>query len=985
MSDLNRTTNDVPQPTRNDDGARWDEQRYRALFELGPVAVYSCDAAGVIQEFNRRAVELWGCEPVVGDTDKRFCGSFKLFRPDGTYMPHDECPMAEVVAGTLSQAADAEVLIERPDGSRITVIVNIRPLKNQDGQVIGAINCFYDITSRKQTEDALRQSLEDLTRMQQVSTRLLQAGDFSLLLHDILDAAIEITGAQMGNIQLLEGDVLRITAQRGFDRPFLEFFASVHGEQAACGAALQRGERVIVDDVLNSPIFAGTSALDVMIAAGARAVQSTPLVSRSGRVLGMFSTHYRRAPQQPSGRVLRLLDILARQAADLIEHKQGEEALRTREADLELVINQTAFMLTRCTRDLRYQFVSRTYAEMIGRQPADVAGRAIVEIMGEKGFETIRPYIETVLKGTRVEFECDLRIKGIGIRSLRVVYTPDTDERGRVQGWIASILDISERKQVEEARALLAGIVESSDDAIISKSLNGIITSWNAGAERVFGYAAAEAIGQSIGIIIPAERQQEEVEIIQRLSQGEKIEHFETQRVAKDGRYVPISITVSPVRNRQGVVIGASKIARDITDRLRAEDERTRLLASEQAAREQAEEANRAKDEFLATASHELRTPLNAILGWATMLEQAGSLDGRASKGLQSITRNARTLAQLVDDLLDVSRLISGKMRLDVAPMDLGVVIDAAVETILPVASAKDISIVVAVDPAGRAMMGDATRLQQTVGNLLSNAVKFTAAGGRVEVRTRRDDGQLELTVTDSGIGIEAAFLPYVFDRFRQADASGTRAQSGLGLGLAIVRHLVELHGGSVRAESDGRDAGTRFVVRLPRRHVSLTAHDARSPADASATPAATDVPQFEGLRILVVDDDRESCEMMLEALRRHGASVQCALSATEAIATLQEFRPDLVLSDIAMPGRDGYAVLSEIRAVETMLGRRVPVAAVSAYAHEEDRQRAIAAGFDQYLAKPVDPAALASTVRALVAIGNRRVAEPHSSRPAKH
>ena len=320
-------------------------------------------------------------------------------------MPHEQCPMAEVVAGTLSEARDAEVLIERPDGSRITVIVNIRPLKNRGGDVIGAINCFYDITSRKQTEDALRQSLEDVTRMQQLSTRLLQAGDFSLLLHDILDAAIEITGAQMGNIQLLEGDVLRITAQRGFDRPFLEFFASVHGEQAACGTALQRGERVIVDDVLNSPIFVGTPALEVMVAAGARAVQSTPLVSRSGRVLGMFSTHYQHAPQQPSERALRLLDILARQAADLIEHKQGEEALRAREADLELVINQTPFMLTRCSRDLRYQFVSRTYAEMIGRQPADIAGKAIVEIMGEEGFETIRPYIETVLQGTRVEFE----------------------------------------------------------------------------------------------------------------------------------------------------------------------------------------------------------------------------------------------------------------------------------------------------------------------------------------------------------------------------------------------------------------------------------------------------------------------------------------------------------------------------------------------------------------------------------------------------
>ena len=304
------------------------------------------------------------------------------------------------------------------------------------------------------------------------------------------------------------------------------------------------------------------------------------------------------------------------------------------------------------------------------------------------------------------------------------------------------VLDIGERKQAEEARALLAGIVDSSDDAIISKTLDGTITSWNAGAERIFGYAAAEAIGQSIAIIIPPERRDEETEIVRRLSEGEKIEHFETRRVAKDGRHVPISLTVSPVRNRRGVVIGASKIARDISDRARADQERSRLLTSEQAARAEAEEANRGKDQFLATVSHELRTPLNAILGWAAMLEQTGPMDPRTSKGLQSISRNTRTLAQLVDDLLDVSRMISGKMRLDAVPMDLGDVVDAAVEAVLPAASAKDIGIHVVIDPAGRSMTGDPIRLQQAVWNLLSNAVKFTPQGGRVDVSARVHHGE---------------------------------------------------------------------------------------------------------------------------------------------------------------------------------------------------------------------------------------------------
>jgi PAS domain S-box-containing protein len=799
MPDSTGRNSDVIEPSRADDAVRWNKERYRTLFDLGPVAVYSCDASGVIQEFNHRAVELWGCEPVPGDTDKRFCGSFKLFRPDGSFMPHELCPMADVVTGSLSEARDAEVIIERPDGSRITVVVNIRPVKNERGDVIGAINCFYDITVRKQTE----------------------------------------------------------------------------------------------------------------------------------------------------------------------------EALRSKEAELELVTNQTPFMLTRCSRDLRYRFVSQTYAEMLGRQAADIAGKGIVEIIGQEAFETIRPYVETVLQGTRVEFECDMPYRGVGARSLRVVYIPDTDARGRVRGWIASILDVSERKQAEEVRSLLVSIVDSSDDAIISKNLNGIITSWNAGAERMFGYTAAEAMSQSIDIIIPPERRDEETEILRRLRMGHTIEHVETEGLTKDGRHLSIELTVSPVRNRQGVVIGASTIARDITDRVRADEERARLLASEQAARAQAEEANRGKDQFLATVSHELRTPLNAILGWAAMLEQTAAPDARTFKGLQSIHRNTRTLAQLVDDLLDVSRMISGKMRLDVISMDFGDVIDAAVEAVLPAASAKDINIHVVVDPAGRPMAGDPTRLQQAVWNLLSNAVKFTPEGGRVDVRTRVKNGEIELTVSDSGIGIDATFLPYVFDRFRQADPSSTRAQSGLGLGLAIVRHLVELHGGTVRAESDGRDAGTRFVMQLPRRHPTLTARDARRPLSAAAATAATDMPRLDGVRILIIDDDRESCEMMLEALRAYGAAVRCAMSASEGIEALPDFTPDLVLSDIAMPGRDGYAVLGEVRALEAMLGRRVPVAAVSAYAHADDRERAISAGFDEYFAKPVDPVALASAVAALAGVSN--------------
>jgi CheY-like chemotaxis protein len=301
--------------------------------------------------------------------------------------------------------------------------------------------------------------------------------------------------------------------------------------------------------------------------------------------------------------------------------------------------------------------------------------------------------------------------------------------------------------------------------------------------------------------------------------------------------------------------------------------------------------------------------------------------------------------------------------------VDLDDVIDAAVEAVLPAATAKDIDIRVERATAGLTMMGDATRLQQAVWNLLSNAVKFTPSGGRVDVHTSIEDGEIELSITDSGIGIEPAFLPYVFDRFRQADASTTRAYGGLGLGLAIVRHLVELHGGRVRAESDGTNTGTRFIINLPRKELLLSTTERRP----VPTETARDVGiRLDNLRVLLVDDDHTSCDVMSEALRGYGASVHAAMSVAEAVDCLAAFQPDLVLSDVAMPVQDGFALLRELRSREILLGRRVPIAAVTARARPEDREQALAAGFDEYLTKPVEPAALAGAVSALATMANQ-------------
>jgi PAS domain S-box-containing protein len=369
----------------------------------------------------------------------------------------------------------------------------------------------------------------------------------------------------------------------------------------------------------------------------------------------------------------------------------------------------------------------------------------------------------------------------------------------------------------EELAYRLAAIVESSDDAIVSKTLEGVITSWNRAAERIFGWTADEAVGRHITLIIPPERHPEEDVVLAKLRRGERIEHFETVRVTKDGRLLDVSLTVSPVRDAAGTIVGASKIARDVTERRRLETERADLLERERRAREAAEAANRARDEFLATISHELRTPLTSILGWARMIESAGLDPDTVVKAARTIAQNAATQAQLVDDLLDLSRVVTGRLRLNLERCDLAAVVAAAVETVRPVVEAKAIALAVNLPPDGMPLFGAPDRLQQVVWNLLTNATKFTPRGGRIEVTLSCRDGEAQIVVSDNGEGIAPTVLPHIFEQFRQEDSSTTRTHGGLGLGLSLVRHIVELHGGHATAASPGKGQGAVFTVVLPR------------------------------------------------------------------------------------------------------------------------------------------------------------------------
>jgi len=408
------------------------------------------------------------------------------------------------------------------------------------------------------------------------------------------------------------------------------------------------------------------------------------------------------------------------------------------------------------------------------------------------------------------------------------------------------------------------------------------------------------------------------------------------------------------------------ELSKYVADLRRSEEQRDQLLLREQRARTEAEAANRMKDEFLATLSHELRTPLTALYGWACLLNESTLADDVANKAAKAIERNARIQTQLIDDLLDVSRIISGKLHLDVRPMDLSSVTEAAISVVRPAADAKSIQLTYSHPHVVRAISGDFARLQQVIWNLLSNAVKFTPEGGRIEVRLDYGDTHAQLTVADTGKGISKDFLPYVFDRFRQADSSTTRGFGGLGLGLAIVRHLVELHGGSVNAESQGVNLGATFVTSFP---LISTRLESRSISHSGEHDSA-DFSKLAGLRVLVVDDEMDTRQLISHSITRSGAEVKACGSAREALELLEQWRPDVLLSDIGMPGEDGYSLINKVRALPPEKGGHTPAAAFTAYAREEDRERALAAGYQMHIAKPISSDELVSTLAQLAGIG---------------
>ncbi len=634
------------------------------------------------------------------------------------------------------------------------------------------------------------------------------------------------------------------------------------------------------------------------------------------------------------------------QVRDVLEERERfRNQVILREYQLRFMVDNAADFIVYCDAEGRYLFCNVPYAERFGLRPEDVLGKHISEVVGAAAYENFRHHVEAVLCGERVDFEQKIPYAAIGPRCIHAVYVPQFIGND-VVGFVAQIKDITVQKEAEEAGARLAAIVASSSDAIVSKTLEGIVTSWNAGAERMFGYSAQEMIGQHISRLIPDELKGEEDRILASIRAGVRVEHFETERVTKDGRRFPVSLTISPIRDSSGNLIGASKIARDISER-RATEERLRL------AKDRAEKASRAKDDFLAALSHELRTPLTPALMAATALREDSTLPERVREQLSMIARNVSLEARLIDDLLDLTRVARGKLFLCPEPCDAHALIHLVVEIVRSEAREKQIEIVLDLAARESMLIGDPARLQQAFWNLLQNAVKFTPAGGHVRVHSfdgSPDSGsdqepRICIQVTDNGIGFPPEAGERIFEPFEQVASKEPYRMEGIGLGLAITRTVVEMHNGVIHAESPGEGLGAIFTVELPKSNMAWVESEL---PDYSGQPE--DRRHERPMRLLVVEDHEPTLQVLARLLTSAGHTVVTASGVAEARRRVSEQLVDFVISDLGLPDGNGIELMRGLRDSYGLRG-----IALSGFGMEEDLRRSREAGFVEHLVKPVD------------------------------
>jgi PAS domain S-box-containing protein len=894
------------------------------LIRLSREAIVSWDLAGMITEWNRSAERIFGyaLEEAV---QQQISKIIPLSDPDQWAVITERVRQEQTIE-------DLEVLLRTKSGREVLISLTLSAIRDEMRRVVAVLCLGLDISERQELQRAERDQL--------FLAALISSADDGIISKNLYG----IVTSWNPSAERIYG----YTAEEMIGKPVSSLIPPDHpNEEAQILAQIRRGERI--EHYETQRIRKDGRIIDVSLTV-------SPIKDRMGRLIGASKT-----------------------VRDITDRKRLEKAERDQLFLASIVSSAEDAIIS---KDLHGIITSWNPAaeKMFGYTAEEMIGQPVLKLIPDDHLDEEPQILARIRRGERiVHYESDRRRKDGRIINVSLTISPIRDGMGQIIGASKIARDISERRRwrtAEAAESFLGALVDSADDAIISKTLDGMVTSWNPGAEKVFGYSAREMIGKPISVLLPIDRPHEQPRILERIRRGERISHYETKRVRKDGSLIDVSLTVSPIKDSLGRIIGASKIARDITQQKRAEaKERDTLRQAQEARRQtdhalrQAEEASTAKDEFLATISHELRTPITAILGWTRMLASRQLSPERQEKAFETIDRNARSQAQLIEDLLDVSRIISGKLRVEFKRVDLTTVVAAAVEAVRPAAEAKGIRIDSIFTSGAGPILGDAERLQQVTWNLLSNAIKFTPRGGLVQVELRRVESQVELRVIDSGVGIDPAFLPYVFDRFSQADASITRRVGGLGMGLAIVKSLVELHGGVVSVTSAGEGRGAAFTVKMPISAVqsdALRFHPIERPGLIHQLKQR---PDLVGLKILIVDDEPDARDLLRFIFNDCGAIVETAESAKAALEMLDRWRPHILISDIGMPDVDGYEL---IRIIRKGYHSRIPAVALTAMARVEDRLKALEAGYQMHVAKPIDPAELITIVSGLVGLVNR-------------
>ncbi|MDQ3034686.1 MAG: PAS domain S-box protein [Myxococcota bacterium] len=925
-------TIDITAKKRAEIEVRDSERRFRVLADAAPAMLWVTEPDGYCSFLSRGWYEF------TGQTVEEGLG----YGWANAAHPDDRAAAAGAFRDALARrtAYEADFRIRRADGAYRWVIDAGRPRFGPGGELLGFVGSVIDVHERKEAEARL---LESEARLR-LAIEIVQLGTFDI---DLATDAVAVN------------DTGREIYGWAPDEPltFAKVQSHFHPDDAEhVNAEVERAMR---------PDGPGEFDVEQRIV---RTDGATRWIRVRGRAV------FERSDEGP--RATRCVGTYL----DITERREAAEREALQRRLVETVIQHLpASVAIIGGRDLRYRLVNPAYLALAAGR--EVVGRTVDEVWPEQSPE-LAARCRRVLETGEPHTFVDEPLPALGDRtadagerffsaSMHRVRLPGEDELGLLVTIWETTARMSAERAARDREERFRQLANSMPQLAWMARPDGWIFWYN---DRWFEYTGTTPeqmqgwAWQSVHDpqVLPLVMQRWTASI----ASGEVFDMTFPLRGA-DGALRPFLTRVAPLRDAAGNIALWFGTNTDVSDQERLLTERQALLASEQAARARAEEESRLKDEFLATLSHELRTPLNAILGWSQLIRQ-GTVKGEdALSGMHVIERNARVQAQLVEDLLDMSRIIAGTIRLDVQRVSLADTVAAALETVRPAAEAKGLRLVEVLDPLAGPVSGDPNRLQQIVWNLLHNAVKFTPRGGRVEVRLERVSSHVELSIHDTGEGIRPDFLAHVFDRFRQADGTSTRRHGGLGLGLSIVKQLVELHGGTVGAKSPGEGLGASFIVSLPvaplRDDAERTAVSRRHPtAPTPALEGLDGVPGLSGVSVLVVDDDADSREMVRRLLEASGAAVACASTAAEALERISQARPDVLVSDIGMPEVDGYELIRRVRQLGPAQGGRTPSIALTAYARSDDRRRAIAAGYQMHLAKPVDGSELVTIIASL-------------------